>query len=398
MPERFETENEHGRGVVLSWASILEAITREQAERTSRSPVVEDHVALMPDAHLGIGATVGSVVVTRGAIIPAAVGVDIGCGIIAVQTDIERASLAVQDERRLLGQLREAIPNGVAQNHGAPTLDAQTWFATHGYAPGLDVQASRARAMLQFGTLGSGNHFAEFSVDEAGYVWAIVHSGSRGVGLLLANHHIARARATCPLPVEDPYLAFLPDGTPEGAAYVADMEWAQRYAYGQREAMMDRMLEALASVAPPPAELRRINCHHNYASRWPGTGDWVTRKGAIAAGRDDFGVIPGSMGTDTYIVRGLANREAYSSAPHGAGRMFSRGEARRTLSVDELKLQMGSRTWDDRNAPALLDEAPGAYKPIEIVMRDAADLVEPVARLSAFVNFKAADIRGRRRR
>jgi tRNA-splicing ligase RtcB len=337
------------------------------------------------------------VLVTTGAIIPSAVGVDIGCGMIAVRTDLERASIGKRAEHLLLGYLREAIPNGVAQNHRTPTEAARRWYYAHRNT-NLG-EALEARALLQFGTLGSGNHFAEFSRDEEGAVWAIVHSGSRGVGLQLATRHIEAAKATCPVQVEDHDLAFLVSGSSSCASYIEDMQWAQAYAYAQREAMMDVMLEALAKTLGHESDERsRVNCHHNYAVPFDEEGgEWLIRKGAIDAHTGVYGVIPGSMGTDTYIVTGLGNEQSYWSSPHGAGRMHSRGAARRTLSVESLKALMGDRTWDDRNAQALLDESPEAYKPIEVVMRDAAELVAPVARLEQFVNFKAADPpRGRR--
>lgn len=394
----YDTENEHGRGRVVSWASILEDNTREQAERTSRSPIVKGHVALMPDAHLGSGATVGSVIMTEGGIIPAAVGVDIGCGIIAVKTNVKRSDISKAGEHELMALLRGGIPNGVGQNHTAPTERAVAFFQREGAAPGIDTESMYDRALAQFGTLGSGNHFAEYSIDSEGFVWALVHSGSRGVGLALATSHVKKAREVCPVMPEDRDLAFLVEGTREFDAYIADMTWAQSYAAGSRAAMAQVTVDALKSLLLADINVERVvNCHHNYAEP-QGNGLWLTRKGAIDATLGRLGVVPGSMGTDTYIVSGKGNVESYASAPHGAGRLFSRGNAYRTLSVDDLRASMEGKTWGDRDADALLDEAPAAYKPIEVVMADSADLVRPTVRLSAFLNFKAADSRRQRKK
>lgn len=374
-------------GKVLSWASIIEDKTREQSEMISRSQIVDGHVALMPDAHFGLGACVGSAIVTKGGILPSAVGVDIGCGMIAVETSVQRDSVDEKAARRMLGRIRKLIPAGMGQGHKGTTSDWDAFHAAHGDAPGAGERIL-ARVGRQFGTLGSGNHFAEFSEDRRGFVWAVVHSGSRGPGNMLANKHIDVAREFIKregIEVEHRDLSYLVEGTPEFDAYISDMMWAQVYAYEQRASMMNRMLEILAEEVAFGA-LRKINCHHNYSVQVD--GKWLSRKGAIAAGTDDYGVIPGSMGAATYIVRGKGNADSYSTAPHGAGRMMARGAARRTLDLGEFRSQMIGRTWLDRDAEALLDEAPGAYKPIEQVMKDAEPLVETVEVLSQFVNYK----------
>ena len=386
-PEEFVTEVGGREGRVLSWASIIDPNTREQAEMISRSQVVEGHVALMPDAHFGIGACVGSAIVTKDGILPSAVGVDIGCGMIAIETSVSRGSIAGKTARQMLGRIRELIPAGVGQGHEGTTSDWTRFHAVHGDAPGAGERILD-RAGRQFGTLGSGNHFAEFSGDTHGTVWAVVHSGSRGPGNMLAQHHIRQAKEFAEregIVVEQRDLAYLAEGTTEFDAYVADMLWAQAYAFEQRESMMNRMLEILTEQVVFD-EGRRINCHHNYSVHQGDT--WLSRKGAIAAGVDDWGVIPGSMGAATYIVRGKANPDSYSTAPHGAGRLLGRGAAKRELSLDEFRSQMGDRAWLDRDAKELLDEAPGAYKPIEQVMKDAESLVEPIEVLSQFVNYK----------
>ena len=400
MTTTYETENEFGRGTVMSWASLIDDLTRQQAEMTSRSPVVKGHVALMPDCHFGMGATVGSVMWMKGGVIPAAIGVDIGCGMLAVQTDLPRAALAEDACRRILGRLRDTIPSGVGKNHPAPTADAAAFFVKFGPI-GRTTTTKNGHGLkeisaVQFGTLGSGNHFAEFAEDEQGVTWAIVHSGRRALGMAIAESYCATARAICEregLKIEHPDLAYLPSGAPDSEWYIAEMTYAQQYAWGQREAMMARMLDALRAESSF-VEARRVHCHHNYAEA---TGALLlARKGAIAAGVSDHGIIPGSMGTQTHIVTGLGNEDAYESAPHGSGRLLSRGQARRTLSVDDFKAQMTGRTWQDRNAAELIDEAPSAYKPIEVVMKDAAPLVKTVAVLNQFINYKGVG-EGKRR-
>lgn len=399
MQIRFETENEFGAGLVMSWASLLEDNTREQAKMTSRSRVLVGHLALMPDAHLGMGATVGSVLKTRQAIIPAAVGVDIGCGMIAVQTDLDRGALDEAMCRRILGRIREGVPSGFGKGNVVPVPEWAEFVARFGYSPTVAPDGNLiTRASQQFCSLGDGNHFAEVAEDEDGKVWCIVHSGSRGVGNTLATMHVRAAKEYCAAigeRLEHFDLAYLSAGTPQFEAYIADMTWAQEYAYWQREAMMTRVLAAIEAEAPF-SEAERINCHHNYSEPL-GDGTWLTRKGAIAAHVGTMGIIPGSMGDATYIVRGLGNADAYHSSPHGAGRVLSRGGARRELDVDAFRARMEGKVWQDRNAQDLIDEAPSAYKPIATVMEDAASLVEPVAVLSQFVNYKGIGQQRRRK-
>ena len=387
----FVTENEYGRGVVKSWASLLDPNAREQAEAISRVPIVEGHLALMPDAHFGFGPPVGSALRTRDAVMPYAVGVDIGCGMIAVETSLPRAAF-VGKEGLLLGGIREAIPSGVGRSHEAVTEPAERFFAERGMAPSVDErdQKMNAAARIQFGTLGAGNHFVEVCENADGQVWLVLHSGSRGIGNQLATKHVKVARAFCEanaIALEDRDFAYLPASEPECAAYLADMLWAQEYALMQREAMMDALIDVAAQHVAVPGVLRRINCHHNYAEEVE-PGLWLTRKGAIDASDGRLGIIPGSMGAATYIVSGKGNAESYNTSPHGAGRLLGRNVARKTLDLDEFKAQMAGRTWLDRDAKELLDEAPSAYKPIETVIADSADLIEPVTVLSQFVNYK----------
>ncbi len=406
MMNTFETKNEFGSGIVKSWASILDTKTQEQAEKVSRVPILEGHMALMPDAHFGYGPPVGSVIKTRQAVMPYAVGVDIGCGMIAMKTGIERGALAGV-EGRILGYIKEKIPSGVGTRHDKPTSASQDFINEHGWAPGLDNVAVMGAAMnkrhrsegevrdeltkkirLQFGTLGAGNHFVEVCEDRKGMVWLLLHSGSRGIGNVLATAHVKRAKAYCEdVSLEDKDFAYVYAGGGLFDEYIADMLWAQRYAYSQREAMMDRLKFAVeVAVGSEIGVELPVNCHHNYAEEIDGA--WLTRKGAINAEKGRLGIIPGSMGAETHIVVGKGCEEAYNTAPHGAGRILARGAARRNLNLDNFKEQMGQRTWLDRDADKLLDEAPDAYKPIAQVMEDSADLVETVSVLNQFVNYK----------
>ena len=373
-----------GKQVVRSWASILDPKTLDQALMTARCDAMAGPLALMPDAHLGAGSTVGSVLLTHG-IIPAAVGVDIGCGVSAYKTNIKRHEISDEAARRILGRIRETIPSGVGKAHSKSSERGKEFVKWRGW-PSIDEEK---RILTQFGTLGSGNHFAEVSEDLEGYVWVLVHSGSRGTGNLIAQRHINVAKSLG-LEVENAALSYLSPGTSELKDYVSDMLWAQDYAHHQRQAMVEALYAAvLENVADPSTVTKEeeIYCHHNYSEEVE-AGVWLSRKGAIDATPDRMGIVPGSMGAATHIVKGKGNLDSYSSAPHGAGRMLSRTAAKRQLDLEEFKSQMEDRVWDDRNAKALLDEAPLAYKPIETVMEDAKDLVETVTVLKAFINYK----------
>ncbi len=405
MVTTFETENEYGRGVVKSWASILDDNCRAQAERVSRVPILDGHLALMPDAHFGFGPPVGSAIKTRGAVMPYAVGVDIGCGMIAVKTSLERGALAGH-EGHILGHIRELIPSGVGKEHRSPLPQALDFMEASGLPTGITAGSGLSnkqgllsaqhttlekRARIQFGTLGSGNHFVEVCEGRDGAVWLLLHSGSRGIGNILATAHVNEAKAFCAengIAVEDRDFAYVVAGDERFDAYIADMLWCQRYAYMQREAMMDSLIEAVSrEVGERWSEIERINCHHNYAEELE-PGVWLTRKGAIDASEGRLGIIPGSMGAATYIVRGKGELESYRTAPHGAGRMMGRHQAHRELGVEQFKAQMAGKTWLDRDAKALLDEAPSAYKPIEQVIEDSRPLIEPVTVISQFINYK----------
>ncbi len=376
---------------LVSWASDLSPEVLRQAERTARLPIVEGHVALMPDAHVGIGATVGSVVATRGAVVPSAVGVDIGCGMVAAELDVTEDQLP-DTLSPLLSRVEAVIPAGVGRGHDVVAANAERWLAAHKPATELSA-AQAAKAARQFGTLGSGNHFFELCVDERHRCWVVLHSGSRGIGNELAQAHIAKARRLAKAAMahfEDPDLAYFVEGAPEFDAYIADMTWAQEYARANRDQMMDNALREVLSFVGFGRETRRINTHHNFAQLEAHGGRqlWVTRKGAIKAGPGDLGVIPGSMGARSYIVVGKGNPQSWMSCSHGAGRRYSRAQARKLFTDADLAEQMKGKVWLSNRARALVDEIPSAYKDIDQVMADQADLVEILHTLHQVLNYK----------
>ncbi|PZE88245.1 RtcB family protein [Curtobacterium sp. MCBD17_008] len=379
---------------LLSWASMLEERTEQQARTTSRMPFVYPHLALMPDAHLGLGATVGSVIPTLGAVMPAAVGVDIGCGMIAVRTQFSRADLP-EDLRPLRQAIERAVPlsagatNRTIVDTAVPRIAALEALAVEA---DFDPADSLAGWRNQLGTLGSGNHFIEVSLDEEDRVWLFLHSGSRGVGNRIAQRHIAVAKEAMQrwwIELPDPDLAYLVEGTPEFDRYIAELRWAQHFALLNREEMMDRVVRQLAEVVGTAVqEVERINCHHNFTQRetyW-GKSVWVSRKGAIQATAGQPGLIPGSMGTASYVVEGRGDKRSLESSPHGAGRSYSRSAARRTFTHEQLREAMTGIEY--RDTDAFLDEIPAAYKPIDQVMADAADLVTVRHTLRQIVNVK----------
>lgn len=385
---------------LLSWASLLEPNTEEQARLASTMPFIHPHLALMPDAHLGLGATVGSVIPTLGAVMPAAVGVDIGCGMIAVRTQFSRADIEAHvADGAPLRQLREQIERAIPLSAGGrnrrivDTAVARVAELTElADAAGFDPSTYVGGWDLQLGSLGSGNHFIEVSLDETDAVWLFLHSGSRGVGNRIAGHHIKVAQALMErwwITLPDRDLAYLVEGTPEFDRYIAELRWAQHFALLNREEMMDRVVRQLGEwIGVPVDEQERINCHHNFTQqeRHYGKDVWLSRKGAIAAREGDMGLIPGSMGTASYVVRGKGNPVALHSSPHGAGRQFSRSAARRRFTRAELQAAMTGIEF--RDSDAFLDEIPAAYKDIDQVMADAGDLVEIVHTLRQIVNVK----------
>lgn len=379
---------------LLSWAVNPEQNTLEQAARTSRLPFIHGHVALMPDAHWGMGSTIGSVIPTMGAIIPAAVGVDIGCGMLAARVAHSDGSSFVSwhlpdDMTRLHELIASRVPAGVGVGHitNQHILSHTPTVAWDKRATDLENTAQR-----QLGTLGSGNHFVEICLDEMERVWIVLHSGSRGVGNKLAQTHIGIAKGLMKdwfINLEDPDLAYLVQGTVQFNEYLADMLWAQSYAMCNREIMLSAVLGALCETTESGLTVvDQINCHHNFTQmeRHMGKNVWLTRKGAIKADIGDRGVIPGSMGTNSYVVSGLGNTASYKSCAHGAGRRLGRRRAEQELTFESLEAAMEGKTWNHNKA--LLDEHPFAYKNIDEVMSAQKDLVTVEHILCQVLNYK----------
>lgn len=384
---------------IRMWAdpASVEDGAMQQLRNVSTLPWIKG-LAVMPDVHYGKGATVGSVIAMQGAVCPAAVGVDIGCGMSAVKTSLTANDLP-GDLSRLRSKVEEAIPVGRGM-HDSPVDPGRL----HGFATGgwdefwgrFDgvadaVKFREERANKQMGTLGSGNHMIELCVDQSDSVWLMLHSGSRNIGKELAEHHIGVARK---LPhnqgLVDHDLAVFVSDTPQMAAYRNDLYWAQEYAKYNRAIMMGLLKDVIRKEfkkAKPTFE-QEISCHHNYVAeeRYEGMDLLVTRKGAIRAGSGEFGIIPGSMGTSSYIVKGLGNEKAFNSASHGAGRRMSRSAAKRRFTVRDLEEQ--TRGVECRKDSGVLDEIPGAYKNIDQVMEQQSDLVEVVAKLKQFICVK----------
>ena len=391
--EDVETVNDKAV-VFLPWNRI-EPEAQQQILNTASMPFVFRHVAVMPDCHYGKGATVGTVLATRGAVIPAAVGVDIGCGMIAVRTPLKRADIASPSAIR--AGIERRIPMSAGKNNGKISATAAERVRQ------LEVLAAETRATpdqydknwrLALGTLGGGNHFIELAEDESGDVWVTLHSGSRGVGNRIGSHYIKVAQQLCEkmgvrLPDRD--LAYLPDDHPAFAAYLRDLKWAQQFALHNRNEMMDRVLAEVSRAVNRDAaslERQRINSHHNFTQEEEHFGSrvWITRKGAIEARRNNWAMIPGSMGTRSYIVTGKEHPMSFHSAPHGAGRRFSRTKARALFGMEDLTRAMAGIEY--RQSKVLLDEIPAAYKDIDEVMEHARDLVEVKYILKQFINVK----------
>ncbi|APT85632.1 RtcB family protein [Corynebacterium aquilae] len=380
---------------IKNFASLIEDQVLEQAQMTASLPFIYPHVALMPDAHYGMGSSVGTVFGTKGAIIPAAVGVDIGCGMIGVRTHLRAADLAGKDLVALRDAIEAAIPLSPGNYnswHIEGTADARCReLDALAKDTGVDLSHS-PKWRQQLGSLGGGNHFIELCLDEEDHVWMFLHSGSRGVGNKIARKHINAAKkqvrdAGVKLASKD--LAYLTEGTPEFDSYLADLAWAQRFAYLNREEMMDRFRDCLADfVGEDIVEEQRINCHHNYTVPEDHYGQtvWLTRKGAVLADAGTPALIPGSMGTRSYVVRGKGNAEALRSAPHGAGRRMSRTEAKKAFTAGDLDRRMAGIVY--RHGDEWVDEIPDAYKDIDQVMEDAAPLVEVVHTLRQVLNVK----------
>ena len=396
-----------GQMPVKAWTRgvTFDPNARQQVQNLASLPFIHKWIAVMPDVHLGKGATIGSVIPTLGAVIPAAVGVDLGCGMMAVKTSLTAAQLP-DSLNALRLEIERRVPHGRSPQ-GRGKRDNGAWHNTP-----EDVQLAwrplddgfnrlcekhpflaKTNNINHLGTLGSGNHFIEICLDEANAVWVMLHSGSRGVGNRIGTHFIEQAKKDMTrwfINLPDKDLAYLPEGSETFNDYVSAVAWAQDFARVNREVMMARTLQALREVIDVPfeANLAAVNCHHNYISREHHYGEnvWVTRKGAVRAREGEMGIIPGSMGARSFIVRGLGNAESFCSCSHGAGRVMSRTEAKRRVSLDEhLQATAGVECRRDEG---VIDETPSAYKPIDKVMAAQADLVEIVHTLKQVVCVK----------
>lgn len=383
-----------GKVPVKIWSPIeqVESAALDQLTNISNLPCVFKHVAVMPDVHLGKGATVGSVVATKGAVIPAAVGVDIGCGMMAMQLPF-KSSVLPDSLKDLRLDIEWGVPVG-HNEHKEPTKFSQDW---PGWSRFLDTMPKEvherfAKATRQIGTLGGGNHFIEVCLDTEDNVWLMLHSGSRNIGKEIADVFIDKAKGLMKqymIGLPDPDLAYLVEGSPEFEQYWNALQWAQGYAMTNREAMMQALMKSFTTKVlgkhheewTSITAVTSVNCHHNYAEREHhyGSNVIVTRKGAVRARRGDLGIIPGSMGTRSYIVRGLGNQDSFCSCSHGAGRRMSRGKAKANFTLEDLAKQ--TEGIECRKDSGVIDEIPGAYKDIDQVMENQKDLVEIVATL-----------------
>jgi tRNA-splicing ligase RtcB len=384
---------EDGAYPIKIWTHDIEDSALSQLKNIARLPFIHHHgVVAMPDVHYGLGATIGSVIATDRAIIPAAVGVDIGCGMLAV-----KLSLTASDLPDDLGYIRSAIEREVLQEHTKDMrydntvrsyqqmmFDLEELLTRHGILKAnRQIGYGLNKAIHQLGTLGGGNHFVELCLDESQNVWVMLHSGSRGIGNMIGNYFIELAKRDMEqyfITLPDQDLAYFPDNTSHHTDYVTAVEWAQEYALQNRLAMYIDILEVIKKNVPAHFHVvdEAINCHHNYVEREHhfGKNVWVTRKGAIRARKDDLGIIPGSMGQRSYIVRGKGNCDSYHSCSHGAGRAMGRNQAKKKFTVDDLIVQ--TKGVECRKDEHVLDEIPGAYKDIDVVMDNQRDLVDVV--------------------
>lgn len=380
---------------VKIWTNDVEDEALAQLENLASMPFIFKHVAVMPDCHAGIGATIGSVVATKRAVIPSAVGVDIGCGMMAVKTSLSRDAVE-EKAKEIFDSITRRIPLGMNSNSKLTETAGKWkgWGTIHDLSMPISLQHV-GRVAHQMGSLGGGNHFIEICLDEHDEVWIMLHSGSRNIGKVIAEHHINKAKGFMKemfISLPDPDLAYFAESQPEFKNYLRDVEWAQEYALENRREMMRRVKKALSYAVygedRSVGDVLEINCHHNYISREHHYGEncIVTRKGAIRARKDDWGIIPGSMGAKSYIVKGLENPEAFHSAPHGAGRRMSRTKARNSFNVADLEQQTLGVTC--RKDAGVLDEIPGAYKPIDEVIDNSKSLVEVHATLRQIICVK----------
>ncbi|MGF1624455.1 MAG: RtcB family protein [Alphaproteobacteria bacterium] len=396
---------ETGGKPVKAWTRgvPIEESALAQLGNVARLPFIHGHVAVMPDVHWGMGATVGSVIPTVGAIVPAAVGVDIGCGMMAVRTTIGAGQLP-DSLAGLRSEIERAVPVGgpgkrgswaEPGRHGAPAAVTRAWTGLNARWTAITAKHPKVRkghTHEQLGTLGTGNHFIELCLDEADRLWVMLHSGSRGLGNRLGMYFIGEAKEEmlkAGIGLADRDLAYLREGTEGFADYVEAVGFAQDFAAENRRQMMERVLHVLHERLPPfTLEAKAVNCHHNYVAREHhfGADVWVTRKGAVRAGKGELGIIPGSMGARSFIVRGLGNPDSFETCSHGAGRAMSRTEAKRRFTLaDHAAATAGVECRKDAG---VLDETPGAYKDIDAVMAAQADLVEVVHTLRQVVCVK----------
>ena len=384
---------------VKIWTDEVDEQSKQQLRNIASLPFVHHHVAAMPDVHLGIGATIGSVIATHKAIIPAAVGVDIGCGMLACRLSLTANELDEKSLKKVFDQINRDVPVGRAQHqdnrvliHAAMPFEARLDAMTAKHPQLLKSFGKFSKWMNQMGTLGGGNHFIEVCLDTSDQVWVMLHSGSRGIGNALASYFIELARKDMErwmIQLPDRDLAYFPEGSEHFADYVEAVNWAQEYAMQNRESMLDLVLAALGRHLPEfDVTSEVVNCHHNYVTieHHYGANVWVTRKGAIRAREGDLGIIPGSMGAKSYIVRGKGNPESFHSSSHGAGRKMSRTAAGKQFTAADLARQTAGVIC--RKDIGVVDEIPGAYKDIDTVMANQSDLVEPIYQLKQMLCVK----------
>ena len=379
---------ESSRVPVKIWTNDVDEGSVRQLKNVADLPFVFHHVAAMPDVHVGMGATIGSVIATKEAVIPAAVGVDIGCGMAAVKLNLERSELTEKQLVAAFQAILRRTPVGLTQHREKncrtemclPFSDEMAEIESKN--PGILDPMQNMNWRLQMGTLGSGNHFIELEVDEEGGVWVMLHSGSRGAGNVMASRFIKEAKtltAAKGIELVDGALSYFEEGEEAFDRYMQAVHWAQNYARANRRTMVDDVIKSLEDVWPhvePVGEL--IDCHHNYVEKETHFGEevYVTRKGAIRAGIGELGLVPGSMGDASYLVEGLGNEESFMSSAHGAGRRYGRQDAKRRFTVEDLKAQTEGIVC--RKDPSVLDEIPAAYKRIDSVMENQNDLVRVI--------------------
>ncbi len=397
MPVRQEINE--GLVPVRIYTDAIEPAARQQLVNISKLPVVHHHVAAMPDVHLGIGATVGSVIPTLRAIIPAAVGVDIGCGMIAARLSLTANDIDERSLRKVFDQISRDVPVGFNQHDERDALaDAARPFKRGLRAilerhPGVEKRVGRQSSWVrQMGTLGGGNHFIEVCLDESNRLWVMLHSGSRGIGNAIGTYFIELAKRDAEhqgLALPDRDLAYFPEGAAHFDDYVAAVQWAQDYARANREAMMERTLQAMREHLPKfKLGKHAVNCHHNYVEKEHhfGADVWVTRKGAVRAGDGELGIIPGSMGAKSFIVRGKGNPDSFCSCSHGAGRAMSRTKAKEAFTLKDHR--EATEGVECRKDQGVIDETPMAYKDIDAVIAAQSDLIEVVHTLKQVVCVK----------